>query len=167
MSLLESLYELPEQYMELQEKAMDPGYTKEDLDFAIQSLQGALEDKADYTARVIRNLEANSSAIDEEIKRLQERKKKEMESITELKDSLKGAMLTMNKTYIKTPFFTLKTKNTAPSLVIDVKEDVPEEFYAPPVPSKPKIDNAKLKEYLKGNSVPYAHLEPGYSLTIQ
>lgn len=58
----------------------------------LQSINDALEEKADGYVAVIKTLEADNVAIDEEIKRLRQRKTSNQNGISRLKESLQFAM---------------------------------------------------------------------------
>ena len=62
------------------------------LNDTLESINDALEDKADGYVSVIKSLESDNKAIDDEIKRLQQRKTTNKNGIDRLKESLKVSM---------------------------------------------------------------------------
>ena len=67
-----SIYELTEDYMNLLAMAEDPDIDEQAFMDTLEGIEGALEDKADGYAKVMKQLEANADGLDAEIKRLQE-----------------------------------------------------------------------------------------------
>lgn len=70
-----TLYTLTEDYKKIMEMAMDPEADEEAVQGTMDMIQDELSDKVDGYGKVIRSMEAQSAAVDAEIKRLQERKK--------------------------------------------------------------------------------------------
>lgn len=113
----------------------------------LESINEALEDKADSYVGVIKSLEADNDAITKEIKRLQERKQANTNGIKRLKESLQLAMETTGKTKFKTSTNSFGIQKNAPSLKIAVDEStLPDNYFSE---QQPKLDRNRLKDDLK------------------
>ena len=162
---MSTLYELSEQYQELLSMALDPDIDEEAIADTLEGLEGEIEDKADGYAKVMRNLEADASAIKAEIARLTERRKRIEANIDRMKRSLESAMRLTGKTKFKTSLFSFNIAKNPASLKIDNPDRVPEEFL---IPQDPKIDTVGIKKELKEGTVfDWCHLEQGESLRIK
>ena len=68
-----TLYELTDDYMRLLDMMGDPELDPEVLKDTMEGIEGALEDKADGYAKVIKTVEGEKAAIKEEMDRLKAR----------------------------------------------------------------------------------------------
>lgn len=162
---MSTLYQLTGEYQELLSMALDPDIDPEALSDTMEGIEGEIEDKADGYAKVMRNLEADVSAIKAESTRLAERKKRIEASIDRMKKALENSMRLTGKTKFKTSFFSFGIQKNPPSLKIDNPDRVPEEFL---IPQEPKIDTTAIKKELKeGTIYDWCHLEQGESLRIK
>lgn len=162
---MSTLYQLSEEYQELLSMALDPDIDEEALADTLEGIEGEIEDKADGYAKVMRNLEADASAIKAEIARLTERKKHIEANVDRMKRSLETAMRLTGKTKFKTSLFSFNIAKNPASLKIDNPDRVPDEFL---IPQEPKIDSAAIKKELKEGVVyDWCHLEQSESLRIR
>ena len=134
-----SIYELTEDYMNLLAMAEDPDIDEQAFMDTLEGIEGALEDKADGYAKVMKQLEANADGLEAEIKRLQERKSLMTKNVDRMKSTLQKMMETTGKEKFKTELFSFHIQNNPPSLVMDSEdiEVIPMEYL---VPQDPKID---------------------------
>ena len=162
---MSTLYELTEAYQELLSMALDPDTDPEALADTMEAIDGEIEVKADGYAKVMRNLEADASAIKAEIARLTERKKHIEANVDRMKRSLETAMRLTGKTKFKTSLFSFNIQKNPASLKIDNPDKVPAEFL---IPQDPKIDTVGIKKELKEGIVyDWCHLEQSESLRIR
>lgn len=162
-----SIYELTEDYMNLLAMAEDPDIDEQAFMDTLEGIEGALEDKADGYAKVMKQLEANAGGLDAEIKRLQERKSLMAKNVDRMKSTLQKMMETTGKEKFKTELFSFSIQNNPPSLVMDSEdiEVIPMEYL---VPQDPKIDKTKIKADIKaGKEITFAHMVTGRSLRIK
>lgn len=162
-----SIYELTEDYMNLLAMAEDPDIDEQAFMDTLEGIEGALEDKADGYAKVMKQLEANADGLEAEIKRLQERKSLMAKNVDRMKSTLQKMMETTGKEKFKTELFSFHIQNNPPSLVMDSEdiEVIPMEYL---VPQDPKIDKTKIKADIKaGKEITFAHLVTGRSLRIK
>lgn len=144
MSTLFNLSDQYKQVLELIQDSEDDKALKDTLD----SINDAIEDKADGYYVVVKTLESENEAIDREVKRLQERKKKNNNGIERLKTTLLEAMEFTGKTKFKTELHNYSIRNNAPSLQINDDTKIPKQFY---VEQQPKLDKRELLKFVKDN----------------
>lgn len=164
-----TLYEITDDYMRLLELAEDPDTDPEVFADTLESLQGALEDKADGYGRVIRELEGHVTALEAEISRLTARKRAADNSIARMKESLKMAFLATGTGKLKTELFTFSIRKNPAKVVFDNPDKIPERFL---LPQPPKVDTSGIREELKNADAAadlagVAHLEQGESLLMK
>lgn len=153
------LYELTGQYLQLEELMEDPDVDPEILADTREALDGDFSEKLENCGKILKNFTANQEAIDEEIKRLQAKKKTLTNREESFKKYIKSCMQALNKKKERTPLFLFSIREGSDSVVIDTEEDVPDEFRIK-VPDK--IDKEGIKKALKdGKKFDFAHLQKG------
>ncbi len=160
-----TLYELTGDFQQLYEMADDPDIDEEAWLDTMEGIDGAIEDKADGYACVIKSLMAEARAIREEEARLKQRRTVMENRVDQMKRSLQTAMELTGKTKFKTLKFSFGIQKNPPSVVID--GDVPKEYL---IPQPPRVDTVAIRETLKeteGGRCEFAHLEQGESLRIR
>lgn len=163
-----TLYELTEDYMNLLELAEDPDIDEQAFNDTLEGIEGALEDKAEGYAKVIRTLEGDAAACDAESKRLRNKKQTIENNIKRMKAALQCAMQITGKTKFKTSLFSFGIQKNPAAVVIDEEhlENIPDRFL---IPQDPQIDKKAIKEALKAGEdlEGIAHLEQTESLRIR
>ena len=163
-----TLYELTEDYMNLLELAEDPDIDEQAFMDTLEGIEGALEDKAEDYAKVIRTLEGDAAACDAESKRLRNKKQTIENNIKRMKTALQYAMEATGKTKFKTALFSFGIQKNPAAVVIDEGyiENIPDRFL---IPQDPQIDKKAIKEALKAGEdlEGIAHLEQTESLRIR
>ena len=162
-----TLYELTGAWKTLLEMAEDPEEDPQAIADTMDSLQGDIEDKADGYGKVMRSLHSDVTAIDEEIRRLQDRRATILGNIDECEFRLKSSMEEMRINKIKTKLFSFNIQKTPARVVIDREGEIPVDFL---VMQSPKINKEKIRQALKAgddslNGI--AHLEQGTSLRMR
>ena len=150
-----NLYELSQEFKQLQELDID---TSSQLYIdTLESLTIPLENKAQNIVKLTKSWESNISAIDNEIKRLQERKKVQQNKIDRLRNYLRDNMESCGIDKIECEYFTITLKKAGqPVVIIDDESLIDEAFKKVSV----SIDKVALKNALKsGDIVKGAHLE--------
>ena len=161
-----TLYEMTEDYKSLLEMAEDPDVDPVVLKDTMDGIEGAIEEKADGYAIVMKELEASEMALKNEIDRLSARRLTIANNIRCMKLSLQEAMETTGKTKFKTPLFSFSIQKNPQSVVLDVDPGVLPDRYL--IKQDPKVDKTKIKEDLKaGIDIGVAHLEQTESLRIR
>lgn len=157
-----TLYELTGQFRELLELVEQGEVDPEMLADTLEGLEGEIEIKADGYAKVIKELEGKTAMLKGEIERLSNRKSAIENNIKTMKESLEIAMRATGKTKLKTDLFSFSIQKNPARLVIT--GEVPEQFL---IPQEPKVDNKAIKELLKQQELPFAHLEQSESIRIR
>lgn len=160
------LYELSTQYKQIVNIAENEEFTVEQMDALVDTLESindAIEIKAENIAKIILSLESEAAQIDVEIKRLQDRKVKSIKQADYLRNYLQDAMIQTGKTKFKTALFNFGMRQSA-SVNITDEQAIPLEYFVIKTESKP---NKKLiMEQLK-NNIKVAGCEIFYSQNIQ
>lgn len=165
---MSTLYELTEDYMNLLALAEDPDIDEQAFTDTLEGIEGALEDKAEGYAKVIRTLEGDAAACDAESKRLRNKKQTIENNIRRMKAALQYAMQATGKTKFKTALFSFGIQKNPAAVVIDegYLENIPDRFL---IPQDPQIDKKAIKEAIKAGEdlEGLAHLSETYSLRIR
>lgn len=157
------LYELTENYNQVLELAeqLDAETLKDTLD----SIDEAIEIKVENTAKVVRSLEGNVDAIDNEIKRLTAKKSTLNNNIKGIKSYMQESMEQVGKEKIKGQLFNIGIQNNPQSVnVVDEKKINLDYFIEQPSKLDKKLLLADLKE---GKEVEGAELQQTRSLRIR
>lgn len=156
-----NLYELSVAFQEVQNMDLDPEVMQDTLD----SIEDAIENKAENIAKLIRNLESDVAAYKEEEDRLKTKRQATENKVKWFKTYLEDNMKLTGKTKFKSGMFNFSIqKNPASVNIIDEKA-IPEEFL---IQQPPKVDKTSLKEILKrGIEVPGAELKQTEGLRIR
>lgn len=159
-----NIFGITGQYLELLQMAEDETLDQHMINDTLEGVDWEFEEKADAYAKVMNSLEGNVVAIDKEIERLSQHKKRISNNIKSIKYNLERAMQLTGKTKFKTELFSFGIQKNPPTVVIDNEEDIPKEYY---IPQDPKLDKTAIKKFLKDNEVSWAHLQQGESLRIR
>ena len=163
-----TLYELTEDYMNLLELAEDPDIDEQAFTDTLEGIDGALEDKAEGYAKVIRTLEGDAAACDAESKRLRNKKQTIENNIKRMKAALQYSMQATGKTKFKTALFSFGIQKNPAAVVMDEAyiENIPERFL---VRKDPEINRKAIKDAINaGEDIGgIAHLESTESLRIR
>lgn len=145
---MSSLFDLTDAYQKVYELITEQGEESALID-TLQSINDALEDKADGYVAVIKTLEADNVAIDEEIKRLRQRKTTNQNGISRLKESLQFAMESTGKEKFKTALNSYSIANNPPSLNVLEESLIPKDYW---VSQAPKLNKKELLNDIKNGA---------------
>lgn len=160
-----NLYELTNAYLNIQELIE----SDEDYESVLDTIDDAIEIKADGYARVIRNMEAQAAAFKEEEKRLALKRKHCEAAISRLKQNLFESMKSTGKTKFKTDLFTFSIQKNGGKIpvIVDVKDtsELPDELVK--ITESPDLE--AIRKYIEETGdLSYAHFgERGESLRIK
>ena len=156
-----NLYELSLSFQEVQNMELDPEVMQDTLD----SIEDAIESKAENIAKLVRNLESDVSAYKEEEDRLKTKRQSTENKVKWLKTYLEDNMKLTGKTKFKSGMFNFSIQKNPASVNITDEKAIPEEFL---IQQPPKVDKTSLKEILKrGIEVPGAELKQTEGLRIR
>ena len=143
---MSNLFELKDNYQQVYDLIAEQE-DEQILKDTLASINDAIEEKADGYVAVIKSLEADNNAIDEEIKRLRQRKTSNQNGVKRLKESLQKVMEQTGKEKFKTSLNSYSIANNPPSLDIIDETLIPKQYY---VEQKPKLDKKELLKAVKG-----------------
>ena len=156
-----NLYELSLAFQDVQNMDLDPEVMKDTLD----SINDAIESKAENIAKLVRNLESDVAAYKEEEDRLKTKRQATENKVKWLKTYLEDNMKLTGKTKFKSGMFNFSIQKNPSSVNITDEKAIPEEFL---IQQPPKVDKTSLKEILKrGIEVPGAELKQTEGLRIR
>ena len=156
-----NLYELSVAFQEVQNMELDPEVMKDTLD----SIEDAIENKAENIAKLVRNLESDVSAYKEEEDRLKTKRQAMENKVKWVKTYLEDNMKLTGKTKFKSGMFNFSIQKNPVSVNITDENILPEDYL---IPQPPKVDKTSLKEALKsGIEVPGAELKQTEGLRIR
>ena len=156
-----NLYNLSTKYNELLNlmqsvDTTDPD-TQEMFQDTLDSLDGAIEDKAENIVHVLQQLKYNEEVIGKEISRLQAKKRALNNNQRNLKDYLKDTMEFTGKTKIKSPLFSIWVQKNRPSVIVEDIDKIPKEFIREKTTTT--VDKTELAKVLANQKIVGARLE--------
>lgn len=161
---MSSLFNLTDAYQQVYDLIAEQGEESALID-TLQSINDALEDKADGYVAVIKTLEAVNVAIDEEIKRLRQRKTTNQNGISRLKESLQFAMESTGKEKFKTALNSYSIANNPPSLNVLEESLIPKDYWVSQAPKLNKKD--LLKDIKNGADIKGVEVKHTRSLRVR
>ena len=146
--------------LELEEGELTP-----ELEQSLMITQEQLQEKAIQYAYAIRNVEIDSQAIDNEIKRLKAMKEAKDSAIDRMKEAVRNAMLASGIDKIESSLFKLSLRRSESVEVVNI-DQLPEMLTT--VKKTVSADKVKIKEAIKsGLTVEGAVLVENFSLQIK
>ncbi|MGE7364675.1 siphovirus Gp157 family protein [Staphylococcus cohnii] len=161
---MSTLFNLKDDYKQVYDLIAEQG-DEQVLNDTLASINDALEDKADGYVAVIKSLESDNAAIDEEIKRLQQRKTTNKNGVNRLKETLKETMESTGKTKFKTALNSYNIQNNPPSLNILDEKLIPKDYWISQAPKLNKKD--ALAELKEGKEIPGVEVKKTRSLRVR
>ena len=157
------LYELAQNYAQLLETAEE--MESDALVDTLESLQDAIEEKAENIAKLVKNLEADVKIIKEEEQRLAERRRAIEVKIERLKAYLQKQLETAGIEKVKRPTITVAIQSNPPSVDVIDEKVIPSDFL---IPQAPKVDKRSILERLKkGEAIPGVTLKQTKGVRIR
>lgn len=153
-----SLYNITDKFIEIMDKVQDGEITEEEYNELGQELAVALQNKSIGIIGYIQNKEALIDAVDTQIKRLQELKKAESNSIDKFKQYVKENMEKLGIQKLETEIGKMSITKNPLSVEIQNEDEIPADFKQEVVTTK--IDKTAIKNYFKetGEIVPGARI---------
>ena len=156
-----NLYTLTDNYLRVLELAENG----DDLNDTLETLEDAIEDKAENTAKVIKQLEANADMLANEIKRLSERKTAIENNAKRLKVYLQEQLEKVGTDKIKGEIFTVAIQNNPQIVEVLDESKIPAAYF---IEQAPKLDRKELLAHLKaGETIPGVVVKQSRSLRIR
>lgn len=142
------LYEITELYENITNLYEDGDIEKADFESALNNIQVEFTEKLDSIGKLIKNLESDDKALDEEIERL--KAKKNTNKIKNLKSYVESQLILTETKKVETPLFKFAIQKNPPSLDIKDESNIPPEFF---VISKPTINKRELLKAVKSGDL--------------
>ena len=163
-----SLYQLVGERLALQNKLEAMDFSLEAITDTLAGDSLAIHNKIDDYCFVRKNKQALIKAMEDEEKRLKDRRIVEEKAIENIDKWLLINFQIAHLEKIKTTSFTIAIQNNPPSVVIDVEDLIPADYFRTPVAPPPSLDKELIKQAIKdGYTVPGAHLETKQRLVIK
>lgn len=159
-----SLFDLSTDYQQLYDLIAEQE-DEQILKDTLASINDAIEDKADGYVAVIKTLEGDNKAIDEEIKRLRQRKTSNQNGVKRLKESLQEVMEQTGKEKFKTALNSYSIANNPPSIEVVNENLIPKSYW---VERAPKLNKKEiLSDIKKGVEIKGAEVVQTRSLRVR
>ena len=163
-----SLFQLTGQWLDVADMMLDPDIDQETIKDTLESIEGEITVKADGYCDVIRKLEmeeaslkAKKEYVNSILKGITSLENNVKKNIEWMKNNLQTAMIAtgLDEKGIKTDRFEITIKGVGGQRKLETTDNVPDEFLIKEVVVK--IDDKKIREYLKDHEVDWAWLLPG------
>ena len=159
------LYELSQNYLNLQELLEDEAIGTDIITKALNEVGEEIEDKAENIAILIKNLESDVEGIKKEEERLSTKRSSTENKIKGLKSYLDTTMRATGKEKFKTKLFNFNIQNNPPSVEVVDERLIPKEYF---IEQEPKLDKKLVLAFLKeGKEIPGATIKQTKSLRIR
>lgn len=142
-----TLYELTDNYKKLIEMAEDND--SEAIKDTLESVNEAIDDKAENTAKVIRELEGRSETKKKEAQRLRESATTLENQAKRLKQYLIDQLELTGKKKVQGKLLTVSVRNNQPSVYVEDERKIPRDYFKE---QEPKLDKNRLKDDLKNGA---------------
>jgi len=163
-----ALYQLAADYKEAAERLSESGLDEQTITDTLEGLSGDIEQKAINLAKLIRNIEAETSAIRSAVDDMVKRANAEEAKAKRLRDYLKYCLQQAEIRKVSCPFFVVSLKATPAAVVIDDEKLIRGNLMVWPPAPPPKPDKRAIADVIKaGEEVAGAHLESGTRLEIK
>lgn len=161
------LFELAMQHKALQDTLESMDVDEQTINDTLEAASGPLEEKLINAAMVLRNIQAEESAIAAEIERLQFKKDAKTVRAASLKRYMHESMKTAGISKLDTPLMTIAIKKNPPAVIVDDESAIPADYFEQ-IPASQRLSRKLIASAIKdGFTVPGAHLEQGTSLIIK
>ena len=164
---MSTLFEVAANYRALAEKLHDTDLDDKTIEDTLESESGDLVEKLTNIGFVIRNIDAEVSAMKDAEEKIAARRKSKENRIVRLKAYALANMLATGKTKIESPYFVMGLRNNPESVVIDAESQIPAD-YMREIPASYSPDKTLIKKAIQdGYEVPGCHLTRTQSLQIK
>lgn len=115
---MSKLYELSNQFKNLEALLENEDLPKEDIQEALNGVQASIEEKISDMCKYIKNIENDSLALASEVKRLSDKKKANDNRISSIKEYMFEQLKALNMKSVKTTLFSVGIQNNPPSVKV-------------------------------------------------
>jgi chromosome segregation ATPase len=132
-----TLYQLTGERLDLENKLKELNLDEQTIQDTLEGESLAIQHKIESYGYVIKNLRAPALAIDEEIKRLQERKKAFDSQADKIEAWLKDNMVKCEISKVECTAFTIALQDNPPSVHVSDESVIPQDFMRQSIPKVP------------------------------
>lgn len=154
-----TLYELQGSYAQIQQMIEDGAEGLEDI---LKTVEGAIEEKLEGYAMVIKNLESDVVGMKTEEKRIAERRKGIENQLERMKNAIANTLENSGQDKVKTEKFTFSWRKSS-AVHITNEALIPKEY----IKVTTTISREELGKRLKNETIPGAELTENRSLSIR
>lgn len=122
------LYEISQQFAELQKLAEDDESMIEAVSDTMELITADFEEKAQAVVLVAKNMDANITAIDAELKRLTDKKKAIINRTDWLRNYLRNNMESTGISVIECPLFKITLSKPTKQVSVDDESALPDDY---------------------------------------
>ena len=165
---MSTMYQLTGEFLEVMTLASDPDIDPQAITDTLEAINAEIEVKAENTAVIIAELNAEAEKIKAEETRLNERRKALENHAARLKENLFNAMKATGKEKFKTTLYSFAIQKNGGKMpvVVDVDcSELPDELVT--VTEKPNLDAIRAYLETNGESKLAHFIERGESLRIK
>lgn len=158
-----NIYELTNDWQNVYQMIDNEDIPEDVIVDTLDAIEGDIECKADGYAMLMKNVQSDIDGLDNEIKRLQQRKKVMENNILRMKNNLYNTMKTIGKTKFKTELFSFNIQKNGGKRKITLTKDIDEIPIEFRVKQPDKINDVALREMFNQQSIEqceFAVLEP-------
>lgn len=168
-----SIYDISKEYMQLLEMLESEEVTEEEIKYTLEAISSEFDQHADNIACIIKNLDAESYDISQEIENLNRRRKSKEKAAIRLKQFLLNSMVRIGKKTIETaknkiqyrPSYSLRIDDEY-SFIDSLSDEQRKEFTEDIVTTI--IHKNKIKDAIKhGEKIDGAIIEEKYNIQIK
>ena len=168
---MKPLYELAQSHAKLSEmidKFDDDELDMESINFMMSSLEGAITEKCNSIACIVKNFENQAEGIKKIEENAYARRKRIEKNLDNLKKYMLDSMITSEINKVISAQFEINIKNNPPSVDIFSENLLPKEYYVEKVVTTVSVDKNKIKVDIKaGIEIPGVKLTQGKRLEIK
>lgn len=163
-----TLYEVASQYREMAARLTDLDLDEQTILDTLEGESGALVEKGQNVAFVVRNLEASAEAIKAAESAMAARRKAIENRAKRLRQYLLMGMQTAGIQKIESPYFNIAIRKNPPSVEVFDANQIPDIYMKVPEPPPPEPDKQAIAQAIKeGFEVPGAKLTRGERVEIK
>ena len=147
------LYELSEQFKNLEALLEREDLPKEDILKALEDVEGNINEKLEGMCKFIKSIESDVTGIETEEKRLSAMKSTKKNSITSIKEYMLQQMKGLKMENVKTPLFNIRLQLSNPSVNVLDEKKIPKKYFirqAPILDKRTLLEDLKTDKKIKG-----------------
>lgn len=143
---MSKLYDIGSRYRNIQELLDNPKFPNEEIKKTFDGIDEEFNIKVENITKFIRSMKVDVEGINNEIKRLQDRKRVLENRVEALKRYVYDQMNSVGKKKIQGKLFTLAIQKNPKQVIVRDSKSIPQKYL---VPQEPKIDKELILQDIK------------------